>query len=410
MLYEIPALVKPNLSPRGKEVLAKVRAFVEDEIIPASVTYKNELDALSDRFSYESQILEELKDKAKKAGLWNLFLPNYYSEGAGFSNLEYALMAEQMGRVLIAAEVFNCNAPDTGNMEVLARFANDAQKKEWLTPLLEGKIRSAFCMTEKGNPSSDARNIDLSIKSDGDSWVLNGTKWWASGAGDPRCQLLLVMGRSNNNKDPYRQQSVVIVPRNTPGVTIVRPMMVMGYDDAPHGHMEIKFENARVPKSNIIGKDGDGFAIIQGRLGPGRIHHCMRSMGVAQEALKLLVERAKSRETFGKKLVQHGRIQEWISRSRIEILEGRLLVLNAAAKMDSDGPKGAMEEISIAKIECPSIALQVVDRAMQTYGAEGLSQDTPLAYMWANLRTLRLADGPDEVHMAQLARRTISKL
>uniref|UniRef100_A0A060T0X4 ARAD1C11880p n=1 Tax=Blastobotrys adeninivorans TaxID=409370 RepID=A0A060T0X4_BLAAD len=408
----IPDLVRPLLSKRGLETIERVTRFVEDEVMPVEHVYEEQLEAqgAANRWKKVPPVIEELKEKAKSKGLWNLFLSSHYKEGAGYTNLEYALMAEQMGRCHIAAEAMNCNAPDTGNMEVLAKYGNDEQKKQWLEPLLNGKIRSAFCMTEKGVASSDATNIQLSMRKEGNEYVLNGTKWWASGAGDPRCEILLVMGKTNPNASTYKQQSVILVPTNTPGVKIVRPMHVIGYDDAPHGHMEIEFTNVRVPVSNMVLGEGRGFEIIQGRLGPGRIHHCMRTLGAAEQALRYMIRRANdpNRKTFNKMLKEHGTVLEWIARSRLEIDAGRLLVLAAAHKIDAVGAKGALTEISKAKIECPNVCLRVCDRAMQVHGAEGVSQDTPLARIWAHNRTLRIADGPDEVHINQLARREIA--
>lgn len=409
----IPDLVRDKLSPRAIETIEKVRLFVENECIPGEIIYDEQLKSFGaeGRWKKIPPIMEELKQKARKQGLWNLFLPAVYNEGAGYTNLEYAIMAEEMGRCIIASEAMNCAAPDTGNMEVFARFGSEEQKRKWLQPLLDGEIRSAFCMTEKGISSSDATNIRLEMKRQDDSFLLNGVKWWASGAGDPRCKLLLVMGRtsSNTSKDPYRQQSVVIVPTDTPGVEIVRPMHVMGYDDAPHGHMEIKFTNCRVPVTNMVGREGQGFEIIQGRLGPGRIHHCMRTLGAAETALRWMTRRVQepNRRTFGKQLKDHGTIVHWIAQSRIDIDYGRLLVLAAAHTIDTAGPKKAMLDISKAKIECPNICLRVCDRAIQAFGAEGMSQDTPLARLYALNRTLRIADGPDEVHLAQLGRREL---
>lgn len=405
----IPELVQDKVSARAKQTIEKVQKFVEGECMPAVGKYKADLDSYGPQGRWQKipPIMEELKKKAQNQGLWNLFLPASYNEGAGFTNLEYGLMAEQMGRCPISAEAMNCGAPDTGNMEVIARYGNDEQKARWLKPLLNGDIRSAFCMTEKGVSSSDATNIQLQITAEGDNYVLNGTKWWASGAGDPRCEILLVMGKTSNSGSPYAQQSVVLVPRDTPGVKIVRPMEVLGYDDAPHGHMEIEFTNVKVPKTSIVLGEGRGFEIIQGRLGPGRIHHCMRTLGAAEEALSWMVRRVNEpeRKTFGRNLKDHGTIIDWIARSRVEIDAGRLLVLAAAHKIDVSDPKGAMLDISKAKIECPNVCLRVCDRAMQAFGAEGLSQDTPLAYIYAGNRTLRIADGPDEVHLNQLGRR-----
>lgn len=419
MSNEIPELVKPLLSKRSLETIDRVRKFVEEECIPADKIYHAQIKTGNDRWNYVPPIIEELKSKAKARGLWNLFLPSYYSEGAGFTNLEYGLMCEQMGRCHTGPESMNCAAPDTGNMEVFARYGNDQQKQEWLQPLLEGKIRSAFCMTERFVASSDARNIKLNIAVDEerDEYVLNGTKWWASGAGDPRCKVWLVMGRittkdgKETSSDPYRQQSVVIVPANTPGSKVVRPMQVYGYDDAPHGHCEIQFTNCRIPRKNIVLGEGRGFEIIQGRLGPGRIHHCMRTLGAAEQALRWMISRVtdENRKTFGKVLKDHGSINANVAKSRIEIDYARLLVLAAAHKMDIHGPKAALVDIAKAKITAPNVALDVIDRAIQAFGAEGISQDTPLAYMWAGNRTLRIADGPDEVHTFQLGRKELEK-
>lgn len=421
MSNEIPEIVKPLISQRALETIAKVRKFVEEDCIPADKVYHSQLKTdPSERWKYIPPIMEQLKAKAKAQGLWNLFLPSRYSEGAGFTNLEYGLMCEQMGRCHTAPEAMNCGAPDTGNMEVFAKYANEAQKKEWLQPLLEGKIRSAFCMTERFVASSDARNIQLNmtIDEEKDEYVLNGTKWWASGAGDPRCAVWLVMGRvttkdgkCTTGSDPYRQQSVLIVPANAPGSKVVRPMTVYGFDDAPHGHCEIQFTNCRVPRKNIVLGEGRGFEIIQGRLGPGRIHHCMRLIGSAEQALRWMIFRVtdENRKTFGKMLKDHGSINADVAKSRIDIDYARLLVLSAAHKMDTDGPKAAMVEIAKAKISAPNVALAVIDRAIQAFGAEGISQDTPLARMYANNRTLRIADGPDEVHIFQLGRKELEK-
>lgn len=371
-------------------------------------------------------VIDDLKAKARSLGLWNLFLSQiHYKEGVALTNLEYGLMAELLGKSLIASEAMNCSAPDTGNMEVLAKYGNDAQKQQWLMPLLNGEIRSAFVMTERMRASADAKNIDLEIRRDGNEYVLNGSKWWSSGAGDPRCKLYLVMGKSNpNDPNPYRQQSVVIVPAGHPGVKILRALTVYGYDgknppfssntkpaltvppDAPHGHCELIFTNCRIPISNMVLGEGRGFEIIQGRLGPGRIHHCMRSIGVAERALSYMIARVNdpARKTFGKTLSQHGTILEWIAQSRIDIEAGRLLVLQAADKIDRSDAKGAMGMIAQAKVFVPSMTLRVVDRAVQAHGAAGVSQDFPLARMWAHQRTLRIADGPDEVHLNQLGR------
>ncbi|EED18187.1 acyl-CoA dehydrogenase family protein [Talaromyces stipitatus ATCC 10500] len=406
----IPAIAQAHVSERAKKTLDLVEEFVEKECIPADPTYLKQIgEGAQQRWNAHPPIIEELKTKAQKLGLWNMFLPkNHFSQGAGFSNLEYGLMAEILGKSRVASEATNNAAPDTGNMEVLAKYANEAQKKAWLTPLLEGKIRSAFLMTEPNVASSDATNIQLNIRREGDEYVLTGQKWWSSGAGDPRCKLYLVMGKSDpHNPDPYRQQSVIIVPADTPGITVHRMMHVFGYDDAPHGHGHISFKNVRVPVSNLVLGEGRGFEIIQGRLGPGRIHHAMRAIGSAEKALEWLITRINDerKTTFGKPLSSHGVILEWLARSRIEIDAARLLVLNAAIKMDQGDARSALKEIAEAKVFVPTVTLAVIDRAIQAFGAAGVSQDTPLANMWANARTLRIVDGPDEVHLQQLAKR-----
>lgn len=337
-----------------------------------------------------------------------MFLPKgHYSESPGFTNLEYGLMAEYLGKSRLASEAVNCAAPDTGNMEVLAKYGNEAQKKEWLKPLMDGKIRSAFLMTEPDIASSDATNIKLDMRREGNEYVLNGSKWWSSGAGDPRCHLYIVMAKSDpQNNDKYKQQSVILVPHNTPGITIHRMLSVYGYDDAPHGHGHISFNNVRVPVSNIVLGPGRGFEIIQGRLGPGRIHHAMRAIGAAENALDWMLMRINDpkKTPFGKQLKEHGVIIEWVAKSRIEIDAARLIVLNAAIKIDQGGAKSALKEIAQAKVLVPNMALTVIDRAVQSFGAAGVSQDTPLAGSWANIRTLKLADGPDEVHLQQLGK------
>lgn len=331
----------------------------------------------------------------------------HYAESPGFTNLEYGLMAEYLGKSRLASEAVNCAAPDTGNMEVLAKYGNEAQKKQWLAPLMDGKIRSAFLMTEPDVASSDATNIKLDMRRECNEYVLNGSKWWSSGAGDPRCHLYIVMAKSDpNNTDKYKQQSVILVPHNTPGITLHRMLSVYGYDDAPHGHGHISFNNVRVPVSNIVLGPGRGFEIIQGRLGPGRIHHAMRAIGAAENALDWMLMRINDpkKTPFGKQLKEHGVIIEWVARSRIEIDAARLIVLNAAIKIDQGGAKSALKEIAQAKVLVPNMALTVIDRAVQSYGAAGVSQDTPLAATWANIRTLKLADGPDEVHLQQLGK------
>ncbi|MFA6987331.1 MAG: acyl-CoA dehydrogenase family protein, partial [Arenimonas sp.] len=346
---------------------------------------------------------EELKVRARAVGLWNLFLPDP-AHGPGLSNLEYARLAERMGRSMLASEIFNCSAPDTGNMEVLHNFASREQQAQWLTPLLAGEIRSAFAMTEPDVASSDATNIRLPIERDGDEFVLNGRKWWTTGAGDPRCRILIVMGVTSPTAPPHRRQSMVLVPMATPGVSVVRPLRVFGYDDAPFGHAEMAFENVRVPVGNLIHTEGSGFEIAQARLGPGRIHHCMRLIGLAQRALDAMVERARTRVAFGVPLGQLGMAQEAIAVSRCEIEQARLLTLQAAATLDSRGGKGAKDLIGMIKIVAPRMACAVIDRAIQIHGGGGLSQDHFLAQAYAGARSLRLADGPDEVHLAALAR------
>nr|WP_277990942.1 acyl-CoA dehydrogenase family protein [Alicyclobacillus mali (ex Roth et al. 2021)] len=380
----------------------KLEEFMEEVIYPGERVYYEQLASLPSRWMIPP-IMEEMKAKAKAAGLWNLFLPD--SEyGAGLTNLEYAPLAEVMGRSPIAPEVFNCNAPDTGNMEVLVRYGTPEQKEKWLKPLLAGEIRSCFSMTEPEVASSDATNISASIVRDGDEYVIHAHKWWSSGAGDPRCKFAIVMGKTNPDAPKHEQQSMIIVPLDTPGVTIVRTLNVFGYDDAPHGHAEIVFDNVRVPKENLIWGEGKGFAIAQGRLGPGRIHHCMRQIGMAERALELMVERVKERVAFGRPLAEQGVIREWIAESRIEIEQARLLVLKAAYMMDTVGNKAAQKEIAMIKVVAPNVAQRVIDRAIQAFGAAGVSQDTPLAYMWTQARVIRIADGPDEVHKRHVAR------
>lgn len=376
---------------------------MEEHIYPNERLYEQQLNEQPSRWSAVPPIMEELKEKAKQAGLWNLFLPE--SEyGAGLTNVEYAPLCEIMGRSIIGPEAFNCGAPDTGNMEVLVRYGTSEQKEKWLKPLLNGDIRSCFSMTEPDVGSSDATNIQCSIVREGDEYVINGRKWWSSGAGDPRCKIAIVMGKSDFTASKYEQQSMILVPLNTPGVKIERMLPVFGYDHAPHGHAEIHYDNVRVPASNMLLGEGKGFAIAQGRLGPGRIHHCMRLIGAAERALEELCKRVQNRSTFNKLLSQQGVIQEWVAESRIEIEQARLLTLKAAYMMDTVGNKKARKEIAMIKVMAPAMALKVIDRAIQAFGAAGVSEDTPLAALWANARTLRLADGPDEVHKAQLAR------
>ncbi|KAJ5775248.1 uncharacterized protein N7511_000259 [Penicillium nucicola] len=405
----IPPIAQPFVSDKAKRTLDLVEEFVEKDCIPADAVFTAQLGEGEQRWNTTPAIMETLKEKAKKIGLWNMFLPkNHFNQGAGFSNLEYGLMAELLGKSKIASEATNNAAPDTGNMEVFAKYGNDAQKKQWLEPLLQGKIRSAFLMTEPDVASSDATNIELNIRREGNEYVLNGSKWWSSGAGDPRCAIYLVMGKTDaKNSDTYKQQSVVLVPAGLPGITVHRMLHVYGYDDAPHGHGHITFKDVRIPVSNMVLGEGRGFEIIQGRLGPGRIHHAMRAIGAAERALEWLIARVNDERkmTFGKPLVAHGVILEWIAKSRIEVDAARLIVLNAAIKIDQGDAKGALKEIAQAKVLVPQTALAIIDRAVQAYGAAGVCQDTPLAYMWAGIRTLRIADGPDEVHLQQLGKR-----
>ncbi|KAM6495548.1 Acyl-CoA dehydrogenase/oxidase, N-terminal and middle domain containing protein [Amanita muscaria] len=410
------AMVEDKFSPYAKEILAKLITFLEDEVWPATNIAHAQLPPdPQKRWEAVIPIVAELKEKAKERGLWNLFLSktHYPQFGVPLTNLEYAVMAELLGREgRIASEVLNCSAPDTGNMEVLARYGSPEQQEKWLIPLLEGKIRSAFSMTERKVASSDATNIKTSIRQEGNEIVINGHKWYISGAGDPRTKLHLVLGKSDpNNKSAYRQQSIVIVPADAPGVKVVRPMHVFGYDDAPEGHCEVVYDNVRVPLSNLVLGWGKGFEIIQGRLGPGRIHHCMRSIGAASSALDLMIQRVTDpeRKTFGKFLYQHSTIIAEIAQSRSEIESARMLVLSAANQIDKYRAKGALKEIGIAKFTVPSMALKVIDRAIQAFGAEGVSQDQELAPRWAALRTLRIADGPDAVHIQQVGMRELKR-
>ncbi|MEM7231040.1 MAG: acyl-CoA dehydrogenase family protein [Planctomycetota bacterium] len=394
--------IADDLSPHAAELHGRLLAFLDEHIYPNESTYAEEL-AAGERFA-EIPIVRSLKEGAKSAGLWNLFLPDS-ERGAGLSNADYAPLCEQMGRVIWASEVFNCSAPDTGNMEVLERYGSDAQKARWLEPLLAGEIRSCFAMTEPHVASSDATNISSTIQRDGGDYVLDGHKWWTSGAGDPRCRFAIFMGKTDPNAPRYEQQSMIIVPLDTEGVEIQRMLTVFGYDDAPHGHAEIIFKNVRVPAENLILGEGRGFEIAQGRLGPGRIHHCMRLIGLAERALETMCARAKERVAFGKPLADHGALRQSIAESRIEIDQARQLTLHAARKMDRHGNKVARREIAMIKVVAPLMATRVIDRAIQAHGAAGVSQDEFLAEAYAHARTLRLADGPDEVH-----RETIAKL
>lgn len=408
-------MVEDKFSPFAKETLAKLVHFLEEEVYPAvRVSHAQIPTDPAQRWKTVVPVIEELKVKAKKAGLWNLFLSkaHYPEYGVPLTNLEYAVMAELMGRGgHMAPQVFNCSAPDTGNMEVLARYGSPEQQKKWLVPLLNGEIRSAFAMTERFVSSSDAKNIKLSIRQEGNEIVINGHKWWISGAGDPRTKLHLVMGKSDPQASTYKQQSVVIVPADAPGVKVVRPLTVFGYDDAPEGHCEITYDNVRVPLGNLVLGWGRGFEIIQGRLGPGRIHHCMRSIGAATAALDTMILRVTdpTRKTFNKYLYEHGTVVSDIAKSRAEIESARLLVLSAALQIDKYKAKGALKEIGIAKFVVPSMALDVVDRAIQSFGAEGVCGDQQLASIWAGLRTLRIADGPDAVHIQQVGQRELKR-
>jgi len=386
-----------------KDYLARVRAFMDAHVYPSEPIYAEQMAAFGTNRWQVPQIIEDLKAKAKAEGLWNLFLPDS-EEGAGLSNADYAPLAEEMGRVPWASEVFNCAAPDTGNMEVLVRYGTPEQQEKWLKPLLAGDIRSAFLMTEPAVASADATNIECKIERDGDHYVINGRKWWSSGAGDPRCAVYIVMGKTDPNADVHAQQSMILVPADADGVTIERHLPVFGYDDAPHGHMEIKLENVRVPASNMLLGEGRGFEIAQGRLGPGRIHHCMRTIGAAERALELMIKRLMTREAFGKPVIKHSVWDSRIAQARIDIESARLLTLKAAWMMDTVGNKVARGEIAMIKVSAPKVALKVIDDAIQAHGGGGVSADFPLAYSYAGIRTLRIADGPDEVHERTIAR------
>ncbi len=406
-----------DLTDRQAYFRDRVREFIDNHVRPSQADYSREI-ATGDRWQ-PLRLIEGLKPKAREAGLWNLFMPpggalqhvdeSFQFEGEQLTNLEYALCAEEMGRILWSAEVFNCSAPDTGNMEVLHRYGTREQKDEWLAPLMRGEIRSAFLMTEPGVASSDATNIECDIARDGEDYVINGRKWWSSGAGDPRCKVAILMGKTDRGEAKHRQQSMILVPMDAPGITVERALSVYGYDDAPHGHMEIALKDVRVPAANLLLGEGRGFEIAQGRLGPGRIHHCMRTIGAAEEALGLMCRRLQSRNAFGKAISEHSIWEQRVAEARIEIDCTRLLCLKAADLMDKAGNKAAKAEIAMVKVKAPRMALQVIDDAIQAFGGAGVSQDTPLAHSWAGIRTLRLADGPDEVHNRSIARMEYAK-
>lgn len=392
-----------DYSPKTQELQRRLERFFEENIYPNEQEYRRQAGT-GERWKI-LPLIEELKAKAKGENLWNLFLP----EVSGLTNLEYAPLAETMGRVSWSAEVFNCSAPDTGNMEVLARYGTEEQKERWLKPLLNGEIRSCFAMTEPEVASSDATNISALIRRDGDDYVLNGRKWWTTGAGDVRCKLAIFMGKSDETAARHLQQSMILVPMDAEGVRIERLLTVFGYDDAPHGHAEVLFENVRVPKENLLLGLGRGFEIAQGRLGPGRIHHCMRLIGLAERALELMCRRVRTRNAFGKTLAEQGTVRNWIANARIELEQARLLVLKAAWKMDLAGNKAARNEIAMIKVVAPKAALKIVDCAIQAFGGAGVCQDFPLAHYWAEARTLRIADGPDEVHLEAIAKNELKK-
>jgi acyl-CoA dehydrogenase len=397
-----------DFPPKVNELRGRLLGFMEREVYPAEKLFEEQLNAAPSRWQIPP-IMEALKQKARAEDLWNLFLPE--SElGAGLTNLEYAPLCEIMGRSPIAPEAFNCSAPDTGNMETLVRYATPAQQEQWLKPLLAGEIRSSFAMTEPAVASSDATNIEARIERDGNrGYLINARKWWTSGAMDPRCKIFILMGKTDPNAPRHQQQSMILVPRDTPGVRVVRPLTVFGYDDAPHGHAEVEFKDVRVPAENILLGEGRGFEIAQGRLGPGRIHHCMRMIGLAERSLEAMVARVKSRVAFGRPLADQGVIREWIADSRMEIEQARLLTLKAAHMMDTVGNKVAQAEVAMIKVVAPKMLLAVIDRAIQAHGGGGVSQDFGLAYAWARSRVMRIVDGPDEVHRRAVARVELRK-
>ncbi len=398
-------LVDFDLSPKAQDYLDRLRAFMDEKVFPAEKDYEDYRRKMGPEDHTLPPVVEELKAEARNRGLWNCFLPDV----SGLKNVEYAPLAELTGWAShIAPEAINCDAPNTGNMEVLHMFGTAEQKSQWLQPLMEGEIRSAFAMTEPDVASSDATNISTSIVRDGDDYVINGRKWWISGAADPRCKILIVMGKTDTNESPHRQQSMILVPLDTPGLDNIRPLPVFGYQDQ-HGHNELRFTDVRVPATNLIANEGDGFMIAQARLGPGRIHHCMRAIGAAERALKLMCERALSRVAFGQEIARQGVVREQIAESRMEIDQARLMVLKTADLIDKVGAKGARSEIAAIKVIAPRVALNVVDRAIQIHGAGGVSDDFPLARMYAGLRTLRIADGPDAVHVRTVARQELGK-
>jgi acyl-CoA dehydrogenase len=396
-----------SFSPKAQELREKLLAFMDSHVYPAESVYDEQMLAAGDPHAHPP-VIEDLKREARSRGLWNLFLPHKTQWTDGLSNADYAPLAEVMGRSHLASEACNCSAPDTGNMEILTMFGTDEQKEQWLQPLLEGEIRSCFAMTEPAVASSDASNIECAIRRDGDGYVINGRKWWISGAASSRCKVAILMGKTDPDGPAHRQQSMVLVPLDSPGLTNVRALPVFGYQDR-EGHCELLFEDVRVPATNVLGEEGGGFAIAQARLGPGRIHHCMRAIGAAERALELMCRRVTSRVAFGKPLADQGVIQQWIAESRMEIDQARLLTLYAAWLMDTAGNKAARNEISAIKVVAPNVALRVVDRAIQAYGGGGVSDDVPLAAMYAGLRTLRIADGPDEVHRMVIARRELRR-